>query len=121
MSAPAIVRRDPGWHVTGLEQLAEVAASASNRDRHGEVWLAWLRATYPAVTFIAPWITAIESGADDRDQEQRARGLRDDVRVVCRCDGIVLCGGRVSSGMRHEAKHAANVIDLTALGPEPPR
>lgn len=84
-------------------------------------WLTWLRRTFPAITFIAPWITAIESDADDSDEAQRSAGLRDDCRVVNRCDGIVLCGGRVSSGMATESARARVVFDLTHLGAEPPR
>lgn len=84
-------------------------------------WLAWLRRTFPEVTFIAPWIAAVLSGEDDADPVKRANGLRDDCRVVRRCDGVVLCGGRVSEGMALERDRAEAVADLTALGGEPPR
>lgn len=35
----------------------------------------------------------------------REAGLVDDCAVVERCDGIVLVGGRISSGMRREMEH----------------
>jgi len=84
-------------------------------------WLAWLTTRYPEVTFIAPWIAAIESGADDDlVPEQRERGLRDCCRTVSVCCGIIHVGGRVSSGMLAEAAHADHVVDLTYLGRLPP-
>lgn len=90
-----------------------------------EAWLAWLRRASPAVTFIAPWIASVRSGEDDSDPAQREAGLVDDCTVIERCDGVVLAGGRVSSGMRRERKAAYDsgieVTDLTALGVEPPR
>lgn len=87
-------------------------------------WLAWLMRRQPGLAFIAPWISAIEAGADDSDPVQRERGMADNIAVVQRCDGIVLVGGRISSGMSTELTHAkaqgAVVYDLTLLGDEPP-
>lgn len=76
-------------------------------------WLAWLRKSFPETTFIAPWIASVMSGEDDSDPAQREAGLVDDCAVVERCDGIVLCGGRISSGMRREMEHGiASRADL---------
>jgi hypothetical protein len=86
-----------------------------------KVWLVWLSRRFPTVTFIAPWIAALDGGGgDDLDPECRRRGIRDCLRTVRRCDGIVLLGGRVSNGMREEALHARSVIYLTGLGRVPP-
>lgn len=68
-------------------------------------WLDWLRRSFPETTFIAPWIAAIMSGEDDADPKAREAGLVDACAVVERCDGIVLCGGRIPSGMRRERDH----------------
>lgn len=68
-------------------------------------WLAWLRRSFPETTFIAPWIASVMSGDDDSDPAQREAGLVDDCATIERCDGIVLCGGRISSGMRREMEH----------------
>jgi hypothetical protein len=68
-------------------------------------WLAWLRKSFPETTFIAPWIATITSLDGDDSPELREAGLVDDCAVVERCDGIVLCGGRISSGMRREMEH----------------
>lgn len=73
-------------------------------------WLSWLRRSFPGTTFIAPWIAAIQSGEDDADPAQREAGLVDCCAVVERCDGIVLVGGRISSGMQREAEHGRRHI-----------
>jgi hypothetical protein len=83
-------------------------------------WLSWLRRSFPEVTFIAPWIAAVLSGEDDSDSAQREAGLVDADAVVPRCDGIVLCGGRISSGMMRERAVARRCWDLTDLGDQPP-
>lgn len=65
-------------------------------------WLSWLRRSFPETTFIAPWIASIMAGEDDSDPKA---GLVDCCAVVERCDGIVLVGDRISSGMRREMEH----------------
>lgn len=73
---------------------------------------------------IAPWLVPLLLGADDRDAVTRERALGLNDRVVARCDGVVLAGGRISPGMEREiaAIEAAGgwVADLTSLGDEPP-
>lgn len=105
-------------------------------------WLDWLRRSFVETTFIAPWITSILAGADDSDPVQREAGMLDCLATVERCDGIVLVGDRISSGMRRETEHGTHrllsgcswfslaptlgdvpefqVYDLTKLGAEPP-
>lgn len=98
-------------------------------------WLAWLRKSFPETTFIAPWIASVMSGEDNADPKQREAGLVDDCAAVERCDGIVLCGGRISSGMQREREHGRlfhqlprgsdpnpfRVYDLTCpSNPDPP-
>lgn len=87
-------------------------------------WLAWLSKECPDVAVVAPWIANIMSGEDDNDPVVRARGLAHDVTVVKRCDCLILCGGRVSSGMAMERDAMVAigglVVDLTSLGNEPP-
>lgn len=86
-----------------------------------KTWLGWLIRRYPSITFIAPWIAALDGGGDDDlDLAQRARGLRDCCRTIRRCDGLVCVGGRISGGMEQESAAALRVIDLTYLGREPP-
>lgn len=91
-------------------------------------WLAWLRASFPDDTFIAPWIATVMSLHGDDSPALREAGLRDDCAVVERCDGIVLCGSRISDGMRREREHGSarshgdwSSWNLTVLGMrEPP-
>jgi len=88
---------------------------------NAKVWLAWLASGFPTITFIAPWIAALDGGGDDDlDPAARARGLRDCCRTIRVCSGIVLVGGRVSDGMSKERSHARAVVDLTFLGRVPP-
>jgi hypothetical protein len=94
-------------------------------------WLAWLRASFPETTFIAPWIATVQSRGNLATPEMRQAGLVDDCAVVERCDGIVLVGGRRSSGMQRELEHGRSIpmteerpnyfeeYDLTWLGVEP--
>jgi hypothetical protein len=93
-------------------------------------WLAWLRRNNQAVsaehlvTVVCPWIAGIMSGEDDNDPTQRERGLQDCEATAALLDGIVLVGGRVSSGMDREREAVigagGTVVDLTHLGAEPP-
>src|SRR5205085_6691951 len=87
-------------------------------------WLRYLRHSDPANTYIAPWVAGLMSGEDDNDPAARERGLVDCETTAALCHGIVLVGGRVSSGMAREkaAVIAAGgkVMDLTGMGAEPP-
>jgi len=80
-------------------------------------WLVWLRRSFPESTFIAPWIAAVLSGEDDNDPAQREAGLIDAEAVAAVCTGVILCGGRVSGGMRRESRAAQRVWDLTIGDP----
>lgn len=94
-------------------------------------WLAWLRVAFQATTFIAPWIANIEACGRDGYVASMERGGSDALATIDRCDGIVLCGGRISAGMQREIDHAwanqnalgnrSRVWDLTcAKNPDPP-
>lgn len=88
---------------------------------NSKLWLGWLARRFPSVTFIAPWIAALDGGGDDDlVPEQRSRGLRDCCRTIRACCGLIQVGGRVSEGMQKEAKAAFSVVDLTYLGRETP-
>lgn len=87
-------------------------------------WMHYLIVRNATVDFCAPWITWCEVFRELDDPFIRNRGLEFDCEMVKRCDGVVLCGGRVSRGMRLEADAAViagkPVIDLTDFGEEPP-
>ena len=112
-------------HLTGIAYLAHpVGGDVENNIARAKRWLHWLSRQAPQAAVIAPWIANIEAGEDDNDPIQRTRGLAKAALVASRCDAIILCGGRVSSGMAIERQAAQarrrEVIDLTALGDEPP-
>lgn len=121
---------DPGWTRHTRDDVT--MAIRANIDRAMR-WLDWLRRAFPETTFTAPWIASILAGADDSDPAQREAGMRDNEAIIERCDGIVLCGGRVSTGMRREMDHGIQsrieldvaarpfvAYDLTGMGAEPP-
>lgn len=83
-------------------------------------WCAWVAGLGHAP--VADWI--ILSGELEESPENREMGLAIDRALVARCDEVWLVGGRVSPGMRIEAKtasaHGKPVYDLTSLGYAPP-
>ncbi len=93
-------------------------------------WLAYLRATRPDDTIIAPWVTwvEIELARDGRElPTTREKGLQDCEAVVARCDGLVVVGGRLTAGMARECGAFLRAtlghgffLDLLHLGAEPP-
>jgi hypothetical protein len=114
-----------------ISSLPTMTVAINRNIKKAMAWLSWLRCSFPETTFIAPWIASTMAGADDSDPQQREAGMADNFAVVERCDGIVLCGGRISSGMRREMEHRWGepedggpfqqvVHDLTVLGSDPP-
>jgi hypothetical protein len=104
---------------------AEVKANLAR----ARLWLLWLIEREADYAFCASWLPYLDVLTDDNGP-MRARGMRDNCAMVARCDGIVLCGGRLSSGMDAELARfkltrpgmmaAHGVADLTSLGAEPP-
>lgn len=113
MNAPEI------WYFAFPIDAPGVAGVADSLARAGR-WLAWLRDLEPRRAITAPWLGALRAGIDgDTLPASRARGLRDNVAIARRCDGIVLCGGRISAGMQVELAAVIDVggavADLTTL------
>lgn len=125
------------WDSRSAHRPADVirAALTRNIDR-AMLWLSWLSRSFPETTFIAPWIASVMAGADDSDPVQREAGIVDACLTIERCDGIVLCGPRISEGMRREMEHGKEfwrfqipeedqpwedfkVFDLMPIGREP--
>jgi len=86
-------------------------------------WLLWIYRTKPGTAVVANWILDCEI-LDDSNPADRQMGLAHDLAILERVDAVWLVGGRVSGGMALEAEHAkahgVRVLDLTALGAEPP-
>lgn len=89
-----------------------------------ERWFRALLLAEPDVALLASWLPYVRA-LDDGNAEHRARGIRDDHAIIERVkpDGIVLVGGRISSGMQGELDAVERlggwVVDLTSLGEEP--
>lgn len=100
-----------------------VSGDAIGNAARARLWLRWLMDSEPDVAFCAPWLPYLDV-CDDDDPAQRERCLRDDLSIAVRCDGIVLVGGRISSGMKLERDAVLNAggwsADLTSLGLSPP-
>lgn len=81
--------------------LDEVKANLAN----ARAWLRWLFLRDPRRAYIAPWIAEVEAFMEtgqDADPEIVAKALQDDKEVVAMCDGLLMVGGRISSGMEEE-------------------
>lgn len=86
-----------------------------NRQR-AKHWAAWLWEQGFAVE--CSWIVCTE--LLEETPENRELGLKSDCEQVSRCDVMVLCGPRISSGMLREAGAAKLIVDFTHLGLELP-
>lgn len=82
-----------------------------NRAR-AKQWAAWLWKQGFSVE--CSWIVCTE--LLEETPENRELGLKSDCEQVRRCDVMVLCGPRISSGMLREAGAAKVIVDFTHLG-----
>ena len=84
-------------------------------------WLRWLTAADPSRIYIAPWVGEVLAhlDLDPIPDDFYDRVLSDDEEVVSRCDGILLVGGRMSTGMTRELAAARRadkaVFDMTGF------
>ena len=100
--------------------------------RRARRWIGWLLRELD-VAIECSWVTYCEVLPES--PEWRTRGMRDNCLSAMSCDGIILCGGYLSSGMRTEAQAVLAsrrlfcrpdgtpskvILDLLDLGPEPP-
>lgn len=90
-----------------------------------KLWIRWLHGAIPDGVVIAPWILDLEVlPLRDDVPAERERGLERCGAVARRCTGVLLAGGRISTGMQREASEAyfagVRIYDLTDLGTEPP-
>lgn len=101
-----------------------VAGDAKSNAQRALRWLAWLRKQEPEAIITAPWLASLLSGDDDADPRQRERAVREGEVIAAMCDGVILVGGRISSGMQREldicAGNGGTICDLTSLGADPP-
>lgn len=84
-------------------------------------WLRWLTAADPTRIYIAPWVGEVMAhfDMDPIPADFYDRVLSDDEEVVRKLDGILLTGGRMSTGMKRELAAALDagktVFDLCAF------
>lgn len=83
-------------------------------------WLVTLVENAPDVAFSIPWLPYVTNLDESTHRE---RGIRDDISMLARHDGVVALGAgfETSAGMRAEWDHAVSIslvlIDLTKLSP----
>lgn len=71
-------------------------------------WWRWFHIGIPTVVWIMPWyVNVIANGEGDPNLIEQ--GLRDDCEVARRCDALMACGPRISSGMMKEGRAAFDV------------
>lgn len=65
-------------------------------------WLAWLMSNDNTRVYIAPWIIEVGLAVDKMLITTFEQAIADDVEVVNHCDGLILVGGNISTGMQAE-------------------
>lgn len=95
-----------------------VSGDHEGNARNAIAWIKWLVLNDPTRVYIAPWVAEVLAFSDAvMTPEFYDRVLCDDEEVVARLDGILLVGGRVSTGMARELEAAResylDVLDLT--------
>lgn len=67
-------------------------------------WLRWLTQVDPSRIYIAPWVGEVLAhlDLDPIPADFYDRVLSDDEEVVRKLDGIILTGGKMSTGMKRE-------------------
>lgn len=82
-------------------------------------WYLWLVREFPRNAYECSWIVSGEL-LDDDDPQVREDAIARACEIASRCDAVLLVGGHVANGMRREADAGKAVLDLTAIGDEPP-
>ncbi len=100
-----------------LNELCHCNAPVRSRDDPGEIvefnlrramrWWQWFHLGIREAVWLMPWYVNVFANGEG-DPHLIALGLRDDCAVVARCNALMLCGSRVSSGMAKEATAAVD-------------
>ena len=83
-----------------------------------EATLGLLTLACPDVAWCAPWLATLRVLREDGPGgPNRARGMRDNLAIVRRCDALAMFGDVLggSPGMRAEADASSEVLDCTGL------
>lgn len=102
-------------HDDPIKHSRDAAAIVTFNLRRAMRWWRAFHLAFPEITFLMPWYVGVTANGE-ADRELIERGLFDDEQTVMRCDGIINCGPRISSGMRREVGAAREVdIDVFQL------
>jgi len=90
---------------------AETSEGRTENRRRARKWAAW--AARQGLSPVCSWIALTQEF--EETPELREMGLAIDCAQVERCDLMLLCGPRISSGMLREASVAKAIVDFTWL------
>lgn len=97
-------------HPVSAPTKAGVNANLTN----ARAWLKWL-VDHTTWAISCPWMAYVETLSEEK---YRARGLSDDLAMIGRHSGLILVGGRISTGMeverQHALHHAVPVLDWSS-------
>lgn len=95
-------------HDEPVRHTEDKAAIVAFNLRRAMRWWRWLHLGIPEAVFLMPWYVNVSANGE-ADPALIERGLRDDCACVMRCDTILNCGPRISSGMGIESNAARDV------------
>lgn len=111
-------------HDDPVRHTSEPAAIVGYNLRRAMRWWQWFEGTLTEAVFLMPWFLNVSANGE-ADPVKIQRGLRDDCATVMRCDALIHCGPRISSGMGREAGAAYEVsnpvFQVKGIRGEPPR
>jgi hypothetical protein len=120
--APSQANLDALWQWDNVTDERRSEMAVERNLVSARIWLRWL-VEHTDWAISMPWMPYVET-LNDATGSHRMRGLRDDCLMATRCDAIILCGGRISSGMAMERdavqKAGKAVVSLIDLGTLPP-
>lgn len=111
-------------HDDPVHSTEDPAAIVGFNLRRAMRWWRWFEGSLTDAVFTVPWYVNVSANGE-ADPVKIERGLRDDCAIVQRCDAIMMCGSRISSGMAKEAAAAREcnlpVFQVTGSRSEPSR
>lgn len=111
-------------HDAPVEQVKDPARIVAFNCARALRWWQWFHVGIPQVVWVMSWYVNVTANGE-ADPMLIEQGLRDDCEVVRRCDALMACGPRISSGMRRESLAGVEVglelFQVEGYAKEPPR
>lgn len=111
-------------HEAPVRHTEDAAAIVAFNLQRALRWWRWLHIGLPDVVWTMPWYVNVTANGEG-DPVLIERGLRDDCEIARRCDALMACGPRISSGMAREGRAVHDVgrelFQIDGILKEPPR